>query len=41
MGDRVAHMDRVVFTADGKLTVAGPTRSPQPIPAGSPTDIIP
>lgn len=30
--DRVVNMDRLEFTADGKLRVEGPTRTPQPLP---------
>jgi hypothetical protein len=32
--DRVVNLDRLEFTADGKLRVKGPTRSPQPLPSG-------
>jgi GH43 family beta-xylosidase len=31
--DRVVNIDRLEFTADGKLRVIGPTRSPQPLPS--------
>ena len=31
--DRVVNIDRLEFTADGKLCVKGPTRSPQPLPS--------
>ncbi len=34
-GDRVVNIDRIAFTPDGKLRVKGPTRSPQPLPAGA------
>jgi hypothetical protein len=30
--DRVVNIDRLVFDADGKLRVLGPTRTPQPMP---------
>lgn len=38
-GDRVANIDRLEFTPDGKLRVLGPTRTPQPLPSGSRTSI--
>ena len=31
--NRVVNVDRLEFTADGKLRVIGPTRSPQPLPS--------
>ena len=33
--DRVVNVDRMEFTADGKLRVIGPTRSPQPLPSAT------
>lgn len=33
-GDRVVNIDRLEFTADGKLRVIGPTRTPQLLPSG-------
>ncbi len=32
--DRVVNIDRIVFDRQGNLRVAGPTRSPQPMPSG-------
>jgi len=32
---RVVNIDRVEFTADGRIRVKGPTRSPQPLPSGA------
>jgi len=34
-GRRVLNIDRLQFTPDGGLGVIGPTRSPQPVPSGS------
>lgn len=33
---RTVNIDRVRFDAEGRLDVAGPTRTPQPVPSGSP-----
>jgi beta-xylosidase len=33
--DRVVNIDRLEFTADGRLCVKGPTRAPQSLPSGS------
>lgn len=34
-GNRVLNIDRLIFGPDGTLKVAGPTRTPQPMPSGS------
>jgi beta-xylosidase len=34
-GKRILNIDRLVFNADGTLSVKGPTRTPQPLPSGS------
>ena len=36
-GNRKVNIDRVGFTADGKLFISGPTTSPQPLPSGNTT----
>ena len=33
--DRVVNIDRMIFDKDGRLIIKGPTRSPQPLPAGA------
>lgn len=33
-GDRVVNIDRIGFDESGRLKIAGPTRSPQPMPSG-------
>jgi GH43 family beta-xylosidase len=35
-GDRTVNIDRVVFDEAGRMALLGPTRTPQPRPAGSP-----
>lgn len=37
--DRVVNMDRIEFTADNRLRVIGPTRSPQRLPSGAVTSV--
>ena len=32
-GDRVVNIDRIGFDGAGRLAIAGPTRSPQPLPS--------
>jgi len=34
-GGRVVNIDRLTFDADGRLRLAGPTRTPQPLPSGA------
>ena len=38
--DRVVSIDRLEFTADGKLRVLGPTRAPQPLPSTDRTAVV-
>ena len=33
---RVLNIDRIVFDADGRMRLQGPTRTPQPLPSGAP-----
>ncbi|MCB0686858.1 MAG: glycoside hydrolase family 43 protein [Saprospiraceae bacterium] len=35
-GKRVLNIDRMIFHMDGTLSIDGPTRTPQPMPSGSP-----
>lgn len=34
-GKRILNIDRLIFNPDSSLSVAGPTRTPQPLPSGS------
>jgi GH43 family beta-xylosidase len=34
-GRRIVNIDRMIIDEEGKISVAGPTRSPQPLPSGS------
>jgi hypothetical protein len=34
-GKRTVNIDRLVFDTQGRLRLVGPTRSPQPLPAGA------